>query len=1451
MDRFKGRGIHIIQLLVLSLFIIITAISLKPIIRETDRRMSSLQSELISVIEDSIDYEISYTSISPSIFSYISIKDLIIYKDKENNEVLVRIKSLKAFYSPFYFFKKNATSTAFQAVKRFNINNVSISINQQRDAKLLSFFSSSSSGTQSDFSLLPLKTILTGKNIELNYENTEGQFQAKDLSLSLIPENGSYKTRIEGDFSGEIVNPTFRIKNFYSKIIIRGTIAEYFDSLNVTLKTRGFTSDLVDLLDQSFQLFSNSDELLIRKVEDKRPIDLSFRYDRKLEDVVITFNAEDFQPDSIIQLKDSFATFAPYTSSVISGNGSLLIGKKNSTFLYSLNSEIELNKQIFNREITVKTDFTGDKKDINVRSLDVEMAEGKIIFTGDILTDSFFPSGRLTLKNMRTPYGYTLDTTFEVKRDTGFLYLTTKTADLGLSEINNIEMVVFPDNKMITSSIKAEIIDENGLTGEIVADSLIDFTDDFQFKSFIKLSQIPMRGIVDLLPGKFRDFSYPEEVNDLSLYGDINIESDFKSIEAQINKFLLVSENNAENQLSFSAFMTDGGFKVNDLYLNWGKYNLNGYINSDKSENDYIITTLFDLQDKPYRVQAVYSGDKILFEGDYGIYGFFQNLDKEITSFTFRSDQLPIPVSSDVILADFNINGYFSRNDWKIYLNNTVLKADNLNVLKSPQVELTAELDQSGCNFYNISYSDASSSLKGLGRLTYESGDFSSWISLLDENGGTDEKYDLFISRDNGEIESRLSVVSTPVGRFDQSGLSGRVSFDLIFRGTMKDPYIDARISSDHMVYNGNPVTVRSFLKGNKDVIRVSDLELSYSDLMLNRGLILLEMNKGKLLATAEINQNINNSRASSAITAMITADNSFDIFTLNQLNTSQLSGKITTAPVTWDNIITFPQLDIKLTKDGSLFSAYSTNRNILNSRYNMNTGDISVDLKGIFPLRLSATGTVKNSIVDLSLRDIYFDPGFINYFMPTDPFKGKRHVIFNGGDVTGDLHVTGKISDPDFYGTLYLNGIQAESPYVAEIPEPASTTAYFKGKTIELDPLVIELNDGTVEAKASFEFDGALPTTYNVDVLISGSAGARSAYEIPKFSWDGHFTGFTRIEGNKAGGFLKGTIITNDLKTSLESSIEDFSQVVKEKSSSINGFIVDLTIQTGRDVNFYLPNEDVPIIQATADNGDSVNISYNSKSTDFELTGKVDIRTGEINYFSKTFYLQEGYIEFNETQVKFNPRLNIRADVETTDELGDDITISLLFDDYLMNEFKPEFLSFPSKSENEILALLGQSFIPSSDSENVSVASLLVATGGMVGKNTILHPFEEAIKSSLQLDLVSFNTNVIENAILDRLEEDDDYGEMNFAKYLEDTTLFMGEYIGEYLFLEGSLVVDYDESSSTTSTLGGLELLVNLNLQFITPFVLIEWSYNPKNNPDSDYFIPQNTISFTWRYSY
>lgn len=1452
MSLATDKKIHYIQLLILSVIIIFVAFTIIPLSRYTERRMNNIKKSLIHSLEDSIGYKIHYDSISPSIFSFISIKNLTIFSDDGTQEVLAQIQSFKAFYSLFFFLGNNMDTYPLQAVRSFTITNAAFRINEQRDSKLISFLSKENS---INVSFLPLKTRVRGRNVSVSFVGSKENIRGENLFFSLIPEQNNYRIKLKGNVSSLNSNIELPVKQVKTVFEAKGNISEYFDSLNMTVSSEGLTTDIADFTDQDFQFIYTKGLVEIRKVQDDRPIDLVLRFDTETQDLFVSFKAENFRPDSLVYFKGDFARFSLYSSSLISGTGSILYNMNRQEAVYSLDSRLSLNRNVLNRPLTLNTNLTGNMNQINVRNLDVTTTEGKVFFSGNIQTDNLFPEGTIRIYNFQIPGYLVLNSTLKVSHKKGFLTFTSPEIDLGTGKAEDFKMLVYPEVDQITASINVFLPNGEKDLGEISVDSLFTLGDKKELNSYISLKSLPFSGLKPLLPVVKNYSNIPDHLKDTNLSSDLTFQTDFDNFTLFVNQFELFSNSNLDNQVSFSGSYSNSGFKINDLDLEWDDYKLNGYINSSMDDSELMVSTHFDLQDKPYRIDARYTPGQLLVEGDYGLYAYFSYTADQLIDFKINSNDLPIPVGKQSFVADINGSGNFGNGVWNLLLENTKIRTDKILTLHEPELEFSARMDNQGADLYEIFYRDSVSSLKGLGRISYEPDQIISWLSFFDKTGKSSEQYNLYLSSNKGVWDSKISVVSAPVERLGESGLTGEVSVDFGFSGTKKNPRYEAQINSEKMNWNGSPVEISSYISGTEDRLRISDLKLNINKLMFNRGLLMIDLAQGKLAATGSFNQVINNSRASASLSAILTSDKSLDIFSLPSLIESNIEGKISTSPITWDGLKTFPGLQMYLKKEGDLIAGSIDDGDTLNVKYNVNNGDLRLHLGDLFPFPLEAEGSIYQSNVDIAVSNLLFKTSFLNYFMPIDPFKNKRVVVFKNGDVSGNFRIVGPISDPDYNGSVYINNLITESPFLAEIPDEISFSARLNGHSIDISPFTIALNDGGIDVVSSFEFDEALPTTYLVDCKLTGGAGARIAYEIPGFSWDGHFTGPVHLEGSRAGGFLKGDLICNDLKSSLRSDAEVNTNKKKIRNPSVNGFTVDLTVKTGRDVNFYLPNQEIPIIQAIAEKDDSINIAYDSRSDELSLVGKVDVRTGEINYFNKTFYLQEGYIDFNESQISFNPRINVKADVLTQDELGQDVTISLLFDDYLKNEFKPEFLSFPRKTENEILALLGQSFIPSNDPDQVSVASLLVATGGMIGKTTIMKPFEEAIKNTLNLDFVSFNTNIIENAILDRLGNqsiyDESNGVMNVARYLEDTSLFIGQYIGDYLFLEGSLVVDYDGSHSVTSTFGGLKLNVNLNLQFITPFVLIDWTYDPNTNPDSNHFIPQNTISLTWQYSY
>jgi len=99
-------------------------------------------------------------------------------------------------------------------------------------------------------------------------------------------------------------------------------------------------------------------------------------------------------------------------------------------------------------------------------------------------------------------------------------------------------------------------------------------------------------------------------------------------------------------------------------------------------------------------------------------------------------------------------------------------------------------------------------------------------------------------------------------------------------------------------------------------------------------------------------------------------------------------------------------------------------------------------------------------------------------------------------------------------------------------------------------------------------------------------------------------------------------------------------------------------------------------------------------------------------------------------------------------------------------------------------MQILGQSFTSSSSNDSTSVATIASAatsvfsslgyieTGGVSTLN-------KTIASALNLDFFSLKSNIVENLILDTFIEDPRYSSFSpLARYLNNTTLFMGKYL-------------------------------------------------------------------------
>ena len=226
----------------------------------------------------------------------------------------------------------------------------------------------------------------------------------------------------------------------------------------------------------------------------------------------------------------------------------------------------------------------------------------------------------------------------------------------------------------------------------------------------------------------------------------------------------------------------------------------------------------------------------------------------------------------------------------------------------------------------------------------------------------------------------------------------------------------------------------------------------------------------------------------------------------------------------------------------------------------------------------------------------------------------------------------------------------------------------------------------------------------------------------------------------------------------------------------------------------------------------------------------------GIILYFQRNFYIKEGSVKFQENEIKFDPVLSARAELREIDENGDEVQIFLVIDARPFSQFTPRFESIPGRSDAEIAALLGTSIFGGPLGEPVNPSDALIQTSDLlVAQLGIVRSFEQSMKEILNLDLFSIRTQILQNILLDRMvveEQDNQYtapASSAIGRYLDNTTLFLGKYFGDDVFLEAMLQVQSNEQFFSTLGIEPVyELATEISLEWDTPFFLLDLSVSP-----------------------
>ena len=337
-----------------------------------------------------------------------------------------------------------------------------------------------------------------------------------------------------------------------------------------------------------------------------------------------------------------------------------------------------------------------------------------------------------------------------------------------------------------------------------------------------------------------------------------------------------------------------------------------------------------------------------------------------------------------------------------------------------------------------------------------------------------------------------------------------------------------------------------------------------------------------------------------------------------------------------------------------------------------------------------------------------------------------------------------------------------------------------------------------------------------------------------------GDVSGHLSVVGHDNFVNLGGDIAAKDLRMSIG------MEPMPEWWGSRKTVTMDMNLLLKENVSFVLPLGPDPILTAMLAENQRLTVRK-PETGGLDISGNLDIRSGEFFYFQKNFYITEGSISFPDMSYgapTFDPILNLRARLRDFDSDGNPVDIYLVLRNATLDNISPTFESSPSKDINEIMSILGGAILPTGVYGDVTVSSvfsLVSASVDILSRMGILRSsdtgLESSIRSALSLDTFSIHTNIVENILYDTVSlassnlDEDNVSPM--ARYLNGTTLYLGKYISPELYFEGMVHLqsstDRDDDSHTFIA-DDLDLDIEISLEWNNPMCTVTFFTRPGN---------------------
>lgn len=1421
-----------------------------------DKKVSVVTEE----ISDKLGLSITYKSLSPSLLTSFNLKGVKIY-DHDGISVL-DVDNIKINYNIFKLLKKDFRD----GIKSVLVDGINLNINEV--LKIASMFKKGDS--KGNFSFAVIKNNIP-KNIKL--KNINFFYKQENLDLVYTIKKISLLNKSQNQALGVDVNSSLNAylpildKSVSCRLDMAGAITNNFENSQLNIKISDIVGGKVKINKLNFHANYINDVISLYSVQVTNPIAVGVSYNLETTDFTAQLNTDDITLDSLIASSPKKSIVRQLRDTTIGTATKFICNFKNKNISFSSKNNISLPQSFIDGGMDINFDIEGNEKHLGLTEFKINSLKCLADASLDFTYDNFNLSGIVQLPYFKLPNGNSISTEIYFDPlDKGFMGFSPQLF-IGSKAFTALQFTLLPQEDSFDFMFEMSDYShsEESVPGVIKIDGSY-LTESKYFQTSVSLNTL----YVDTVTSTYGEFLSPEKYRQMInlqktvapyvLSGDMYISTDLKSVSYNI-PYVLLANTKKDNQVAMFAINgTEQSIQLNQFSLVFGKLGLqaNALFDKNPDTSDIFFDVNITSSSIPYHFSGTIMPEICTIVGDYGINVELRFDEENIDGFV-QIDALPFMLGNNsFIISTYTDLKYNPFDGPIITIDRFEAEGANASQAMNPRLSLSGSGTKYGVQLDSVAYTDFYSALEGRADLMLNmSNNIFAGANLNVElknplspekvkiNGTVSNPDLVSLSGDNLVnnlyLDLQIDLNSFSLNRFASTQSDSNLATGSVFAsGTIAHPYVTASLQNVGMYLGSSFFKITGNVLLEDRYLSLIGLNVGYGGFKFNnlQGEASLEdftadfdcdfeMSMMNKVLKTPLNLSVNNS-------IIPVGSNIPDAFTAT-IKAKTVEGSLMKKKFPFElSIIHSPEGTNLISSDNIGLRGFLSSDGVLEANWD-NREFMSAKLDGF----------ITSDVFNIQLYDLYMDmEKAFNYINIDDLMSFERGIL------TGELFITGSLANPDMDGHLLIASPICRLPFIT--PQKVSA------REIQFNIVdnVIEIPDILIKAKSGEEIKVGFNIYLNKFALdyIEGKAKTVGQDLFP----GNLFMPFLNIEADVAVDLdmfiqnsifeITGTIFGENAEAT--SGLSTLTNIKKTDSDIENSTSTGLMYKTDIDVTLgtHASMSFAPILRCVFVPNTKIKVIMDQSNGEYAIDGEVKLRSGDIAYLNRSFYIKSGAINFTDDIA--NPLVTLIAETREHDDNGDPVKIILEVQNQYLLELAPKFRAEPAKSEMEIQSILGQIVVADSDNP----ADFLFAASDYAFQSTFVRKVENKLRDLLNFDIFSIRTNVLQNTLSLGVSGNLTKENLSIGNFLDNSTVYIGKYLGSSLYLDAMLHVSFEDGDFKDITAPGKIIFQpEIGLEMESPFANIRFDLAPDINAllKNNQFVPSTSVTLSWDFTF